>query len=267
MSETAAAGLGGLWAPERRAVWLGVAGVTLLSWLYLWHLAAAMGEDMAGMANMVMPREEPWSLLDIALTFAMWAIMMVGMMLPSAAPTIALFASLDRRRRSGGDASTFAAFAAGYLAVWAGFSLFATLAQLGLDRAFFLTMAQSLASPLIAGGLVLAAGLYQLTPLKRACLSHCRSPVGFLVAHWRRGQWGAFRLGARHGAWCLGCCAFLMLLLFVGGIMNLVWVAALALVVMAEKLVPHGDRLAQAAGVLLLAAGAWMVGSAVLGGA
>jgi len=254
-------------APERRAVWLGVAGLTGLAWLYLWHLSAEMGEAMAGMEDMVMPREEPWSLLDVALTFAMWAVMMVGMMLPSAAPTIALFASLDRRRSAQGGASTIGAFGAGYLAVWSGFSLAASLAQWGLDRAFFLTMAQAVASPLLAGGLLLAAGLYQLTPLKRACLSHCRSPVGFLVAHWRPGRWGAFRLGARHGAWCLGCCIVLMLLLFVGGVMNLIWVAALALLVMAEKLVPRGDRLSQAVGVLLLGGGIWIVGGAVLGAA
>jgi predicted metal-binding membrane protein len=264
MSHTATTDLGGLWAPERRAVWLGVAGVTLLSWLYLWHLAAGMGAMMGGMsAAMVMPRAAAWSLADIGFTFAMWAVMMVGMMLPSAAPTIALFASLDKRRRAAGGVSSFGAFAAGYIAVWTGFSLVATLAQWGLDSALFLTMGEAVASPVIAGAILLAAGIFQLTPLKHACLTRCRSPLGFLLAHWRDGQWGAFAMGAKNGAFCLGCCGFLMLLLFVGGVMNLAWVAGLALLVMAEKLVPHGDRLARLLGVVLLAAGAWVLGGAV----
>ena len=248
-------------APERRAVWFAIAGVTVVAWLYLWHVAAEMEESMSGMADMVMPRAEPWGVVEIALTFAMWAVMMVGMMLPGAAPTIALFAFLDRRRRSTGAASgsTIGAFGAGYLAVWAGFSVAATLTQWGLDSALLLTMAQASANTLFAGALLFTAGVYQLTPLKHACLTQCRSPLAFLMMHWRDGQVGAFRMGARHGAWCLGCCGALMLLLFVGGVMNLVWVAALAVVTMAEKLVPKGEWLARGIGVILVMAAAWTV--------
>jgi predicted metal-binding membrane protein len=248
-------------APERRAVWFAIAGVTVVAWLYLWRVAAEMEESMSGMADMVMPRAEPWGVVEIALTFAMWAVMMVGMMLPGAAPTIALFASLDRRRRSTGAASgsTIGAFGAGYLAVWAGFSVAATLTQWGLDSALLLTMAQASANTLFAGALLLTAGVYQLTPLKHACLTQCRSPLAFLMMHWRGGQVGAFRMGARHGAWCLGCCGALMLLLFVGGVMNLVWVAALAVVTMAEKLVPKGEWLTRGIGVILVMAAAWTV--------
>lgn len=250
----------GKWAAERWAVYLAIAGVTSLAWVYLWHTAAEMESAMTGMADMVMPREEPWSLFDIGVTFAMWAVMMAGMMLPGAAPTIALFASLDRRRRaSRGSASTIGAFAAGYIAVWTGFSIAATLLQWALDSALLLTMAQAAASPLAAGGLLLAVGLYQLTPLKHACLARCRSPLGFLLSQWRDGRAGAFRLGILHGAWCLGCCSFLMLLLFVGGVMNLVWAAALGLAVMAEKLMPRGEQLARGMGAVLIAAGIWMV--------
>lgn len=248
-------------APERRAVWFAIAGVTVVAWLYLWHVAAEMEESMSGMADMVMPRPEPWGVAEIALAFAMWAVMMVGMMLPGAAPTIALFASLDRRRRSTGAASvsTIGAFGAGYLAVWAGFSVAATLTQWGLDSALLLTMAQASANTLFAGALLLTAGVYQLMPLKHACLTQCRSPLAFLMMHWRDGQVGAFRMGTRHGAWCLGCCGALMLLLFVGGVMNLGWVAALAVVTMAEKLVPKGEWLTRGIGVILVMAAAWTV--------
>lgn len=252
--------LAGNRASERWAVYLAIAGVTVLAWFYLWRAAVEMESTMVGMADMVMPRQQPWSLVEIGLAFVMWTVMMAGMMLPGAAPTIALFASLDRRRRaSRGAASTIGAFAAGYIAVWTGFSIAATLLQWGLDSALLLTMAQAAASPLAAGGLLLAVGLYQLTPLKHACLARCRSPLGFLLSQWRDGPAGAFRLGILHGAWCLGCCSFLMLLLFVGGVMNLVWAAALGLTVMAEKLVPRGDQLARGIGVVLIAAGIWMV--------
>jgi predicted metal-binding membrane protein len=142
--------------------------------------------------------------------------------------------------------------AAGYLAVWGAFSLAATLAQGGLEAAGLLapgTMAA--AAPMLAGGLLPAAGLYQLTPLKRACLRRCRSPVAFLAAHWRPGAAGAFRLGLAHGAYCVGCCWFLMALLFVGGVMNPLWIGAIALYVLAEKLAPRGRLLSRASGLLL----------------
>ncbi len=243
---------------ERKGVVLAVAGITALAWLYLWHAAASMDAATMGMADMVMPQS--WTAATIAMTFAMWTVMMAGMMLPGAAPTIALFAALDRRR-SAADASVPAigAFGAGYLAVWTGFSLAATLAQWMLDRALLLTMDQAAASTGLAGALILAAGIYQLTPMKRACLRQCRSPIGFLMAHWRDGRAGAFRMGAQHGAWCLACCAALMLLLFVGGVMNLAWAAALAILTMAEKLVPMGERVALTAGGLLVAAGGWLI--------
>ena len=258
--------LGSRWGAEHWPVYLAIAGVTALAWAYLWRAAAEMDSGMAGMADMVMPRDEPWGPADLGLTFAMWAVMMLGMMLPGAAPTIALFAALDRRRRSSGIApSMIGAFGAGYLTVWTGFSIVATLLQWGLDSALLLTMAQALAGPLPASGLLILVGLYQLTPLKRACLARCRSPLGFLLSHWRNGQWGAFRLGLLHGAWCLGCCSFLMLLLFVGGAMNLVWAAGLALLVMAEKLLPRGDQLARASGLLFGAAGAWVILQTMLG--
>jgi predicted metal-binding membrane protein len=241
----------------RVAIALAVAAVTALAWLYLWRAAASMDRAMMGMADKVMAQS--WSRETIATTFAMWTVMMVGMMLPGAAPTLALFATLDRRRRAaGGVGAEVAAFGAGYLAVWTGFSAAATLAQWALDQAFLLTMAQATAGARLSGVLVAAAGLYQFTPLKHACLRQCRSPIGFLLTHWRSGRVGAFLMGARHGAWCVTCCAALMLLLFVGGVMNLAWAAALAVLTMAEKLVPKGELLAQLVGVVLVIAGAWL---------
>lgn len=185
--------LGSRWGAEHWPVYLAIAGVTALAWVHLWRTAVEMESGIAGMADMVMPRDAPWGAVDLGLSFAMWAVMMLGMMLPGAAPTIALFAAIDRRRRTGGTApAMIAAFGAGYLAVWAGFSLTAVL----LDSALLLTMAQALASPLPAGALLILVGLYQLTPLKRACLTRCRSPLGFLLAI------GAPASGGRSGSAC-----------------------------------------------------------------
>jgi predicted metal-binding membrane protein len=184
----------------------------------------------------------------------MWAVMMVAMMLPSAAPVVLLFAALERRR---GRLGRTAAFVAGYLVLWSGFSAAAAALQWALQR-IAITNAAGPALGLFGAALVGAAGLYQLTPLKRACLAHCRSPVDALAGHWRPGRGGAFVMGARHGLYCLGCCWLLMALLFVIGVMNLLWVALLALLVLVEKLAPGGPRLARWSGLALVAAGLWL---------
>ena len=159
----------------------------------------------------------------------MWWVMMVAMMLPSAAPMLLLFAAIRRRAREGGAAVSTAWLAAGYLLAWLGFSVAAVVLQFGFERAGLVhgMMMWSL-SPWLSVGLLVAAGLYQLTPLKQACLSHCRTPLAFLMGHWRPGQAGALHMGLVHGIYCVGCCWFLMALLFVGGIMNVVWIAGLA---------------------------------------
>ena len=189
--------------------------------------------------------------------------MMIGMMLPSALPMTLTFATVNRRRRELGTPWVpTAVFVAGYLLAWGAFSLAATAAQLGLEQAALMAPMMGLSSPLAGGLVFVAAGLYQLTPLKHACLRRCRSPLAFVLEHWHDGTAGALRMGAEHGAWCLGCCALLMTLLFVGGVMNLVWAAAIAAWVLVEKVLPRGEALARAAGVAAIAYGAWMIARA-----
>jgi len=241
---------------ERAAIIAALAGVTALAWLYLLRLAGGMG-DMAAMAGA--PILEPWSARDAALMFAMWWVMMVGMMLPSALPMTLTFATVNRSRRARGSPFVpTGVFVAGYLLAWGAFSLAATAAQWALERAALMTPMMRASSPLLGALLFLAAGVYQLTPLKRVCLHRCRSPLQFVIGHWRDGTAGALRMGAEHGATCLGCCALLMALLFVGGIMNLLWVAAIAAFVLLEKVAPAGERVARAAGVLSIVLGVGM---------
>ena len=236
-----------------RAVAAAGLGVTAaLGWAYVAWLALD-GDAMAAL----MPMALPWHVTDALLAFAMWAAMMVAMMLPTAAPLILLLARVLRERATGGAA--LAAFAGGYLAIWSTFSAAATAAQWGLQQALILTPMAEAASPRIAGSLLLLAGFYQLTPLKRACLRHCRGPLSFLMAHWRPGRTGALRMGLRHGLWCLGCCWAVMALLFVGGVMNLAWIAGVALFVLIEKAAPKGDVAGRVAGGLALAGGAWLL--------
>jgi predicted metal-binding membrane protein len=195
----------------------------------------------------------------------MWWAMMIGMMLPSAAPMTLTFATVNRRRRELGTPWVpTAVFVAGYLLAWGAFSLAATAAQLALVHAKLMAPMMGLSSPLLGGLVFVAAGLYQLTPLKHACLRRCRSPLAFVLERWREGTAGALRMGVEHGAWCLGCCALLMTLLFVGGVMNLVWAAAIAAWVLVEKLLPRGEALARIAGVAAIAYGAWMIARALV---
>jgi predicted metal-binding membrane protein len=198
--------------------------------------------------------------MGAALMFLMWWVMMIGMMLPGALPMTLTFATVNRRRRELGTPYVpTALFVAGYVLAWGAFSLAATGAQWALERAALMTPMMHLSSPLLGGLLFVATGLYQLTPLKHACLHRCRSPLAFVLEHWHEGTAGALRMGAQHGAYCLGCCALLMTLLFVGGVMNLLWAAAIAVWVLLEKVLPGGEALARGAGVLAIAAGAWMV--------
>jgi predicted metal-binding membrane protein len=243
---------------QRVVILAALATIAALAWLYLFVTAADMTVAMAGMdRSMAMPPRGP---IELLLLFAMWWVMMVGMMLPSVAPVILTFATVNRNRRARGEPYVPAAlFAAGYLLAWGGFSLAATLVQEGLERAALLSpMDMTTNSQLFGGILFLAAGLYQFTPVKLACLQFCRSPLDFVVNHWRDGPGGALRMGVTHGLHCLGCCWILMLLLFVGGVMNLLWVAALAIVVLIEKLTP-GPWIGRAGGVLLALYGVWLL--------
>jgi predicted metal-binding membrane protein len=200
--------------------------------------------------------------VDLGFAVVMWAVMMVGMMLPAASPVIGLVAAANARRRArDGVAAPTALFGLGYLAVWGGFSVAAALAQWGLHAAALLSPALATSSPRVGGGLLIAAGVWQLTPLKQACLARCRNPLAWLMTEWRDGAGGALAMGVRHGAYCLGCCGLLMGLLFVAGVMNLLWVAAITAFVLVEKVASGGVWVGRAAGVLLIGAGAVLAAS------
>jgi predicted metal-binding membrane protein len=236
-----------------------LATLVVAAWLYLLHLSTGMADmSMPGMAmpGMDMPMMHPWTMVEVATLVVMWTVMMVAMMIPSAAPMILLFSTVHRRRAAAGrPAVPTALFVLGYLAVWAVFSIAAALGQSALHAAALLSPAMAMASPMLAGAVLTAAGVVQWTPLKRACLAACRSPLSFLMSGWREGHRGALLMGVRHGVYCLGCCWAVMALLFVAGVMNLVWVAAIAIGVLVEKVAPWGDVAGRIAGVALMAAG------------
>lgn len=215
---------------------------------------ATTSEPGAGMAAMAM-QPAAWGSGYALLMFFMWWIMMVAMMLPGAAPMILLYAMVARKRVKENPHLRTVVFALSYLLVWAGFSMVATTAQWGLERSGLVSSMMASTSAVLGGTILIAAGLWQLTPIKQACLRHCRSPIFFIAHHWRPGVGGAFRMGLEHGAYCTGCCWFLMALLFVGGVMNLLWIGGLALFVLLEKVVPAGHAVARASGVLLVLAG------------
>jgi predicted metal-binding membrane protein len=226
-----------------------VAGWLLLAWLVL---------DMAHpLAQLMMPASAQWSGANLLAVGAMWAVMMAAMMLPSALPMVSTFVRLgtgqDGRARARG-------FVGAYVLVWVAFSVAAVAAQWALQAAGWVDpMIVSTSAPL-NGVLLLIAGAYQFSPLKRVCLARCRSPLAFLLGEWRPGGRGAFVMGLRHGLFCVGCCWALMALLFVGGVMNLAWVAALSVAVAIEKLAPHGDRLGRLLGAVLIGAGLLRLG-------
>jgi predicted metal-binding membrane protein len=236
---------------DRVAVLAALAGLTVLSWLYLVHMARGMEAGPMPMIGL-----QPWTAAHFGMMFAMWAIMMVGMMLPSATPTTLVYTAVARKAaREGTPVAPVAAFVAGYLFMWTLFSLGATLAQWGLERAALLSPMMVSNSPALGAALLVGAGVYQLTPFKDACLEHCRSPAHFIAGHWRPGRLGALRMGIEHGAYCLGCCWVLMGLLFFGGVMNLLWIAAITLFVLLEKVVPHGAGGGRWAGIGMILAG------------
>ena len=229
--------------------------VVAASWGWLFAGAGMPMEEMGGMLMAMSPAA--WTPGYAALVVGMWAVMMAAMMLPSGAPMILLFATLAQRSRARGQsAGNWGLFAGGYLAIWSVFSLAAAALQFGLEEAALISSMMQTTSTALAGSALVATGLYQWTPFKQACLRRCRSPLDFIVTHWRSGARGAFAMGVRHGAYCVGCCWMLMLLLFVGGVMNMAWIAGLALFVLVEKLAPAGHWIGRVAGLLLIVWGA-----------
>ncbi len=229
----------------------GLLVLVVASWSYLVYQDWAMRH--MDLVDMAMPGTGPWSFADFVLVFVMWAVMMIAMMLPSVLPTLrayrAVVSTRDHERRP--DTLT-AVFAAGYVFTWTIFSAMATLTQSVLHTFTLVSPAMRAASPSIAGALLIAAGVYQWTPSKRACLAHCAWPLQFLLRHWRAGAPGAWRMGIIHGAYCVGCCWMLMALLFVYGMMNLAWIIAIAMYVLSEKLLPAQRWLPRLAGALLI---------------
>lgn len=227
---------------DRLFVLAALAGVVALAWGYLAYLAFArpvMDIDVSAMSAMSPP---DWDVRYFAATLAMWLVMMVGMMVPSAAPTVLLFDALQRQGDAARGHGTTALFVAGYVIAWGAFSVVATTAQWALSAAWMLSEMMTATSSVLAGLLLFAAGTYQFTALKKACLRRCRSPAEFLVRHRRPGALGPLSMGLQHGVYCIGCCWALMGLLFAFGVMNLLWVAVLSIFVLVEKLAPAPSR-------------------------
>jgi len=251
-------------ALNRRAhgvILLALLAMTVIAWLYLLTVSRGMSDTrMDGMPGMAMPMTVVWTPATFSLTFAMWWVMMVGMMVPSAAPMILTFATLNRSKRARGQNFVpVSVFVFGYLITWGAFSVAATVAQSALSSMALLSPLLTATSPILGAVLLIAAGLYQFTPLKQACLRNCRSPFAFVLNHRRDGWGGALRMGQEHGLICLGCCWALMALLFVVGVMDLLWIAGIAVFVFAGKLLPGGIWIGRAGGGVMLALGVFLL--------
>jgi len=267
---------------DRVIVIAALAVLTILAWAYTIWLAKTM--DMGGMSMpkpsdlgmpnapgmgmgaMLAPAFKPWSAADFIVMFLMWTVMMVGMMTPSAAPMILIYARVGRHAAlQGRPLAATGFFAGGYLLAWAVFSFVATLGQWLLERAALLTPMLTAANDFLGGLVLIAAGLFQWTPAKDACLKHCQAPLSFVQRHggFRRDARGSLQLGFHHGIYCVGCCWALMALLFVGGVMNIVWIAGLTIFVLLEKAVPAGRIISRVSGAGLIVWGAWLLVAAL----
>jgi predicted metal-binding membrane protein len=231
--------------------------VPVVSWTWIVIMARDMYGPMTGASAWMMTLR--WDVPHLLLLWAMWAVMMTGMMLPSAAPLLLLYGAAARRSSPQAAAGRTYALAAGYVAAWTAFSLGATALQRALASLLLLSPMMEAASRRVSAALLLIAGVYQWTPLKDVCLRTCQSPVGFLIGRWRSGGAGAFRMGLEHGSYCVGCCWALMLLLFAGGVMNILVIGVVTAFVAFEKLVPLGRLGARISGVLMIAVGCWIL--------
>ena len=246
---------GGVRGFDRLALFASVGGLLVISWWYLVHLWLNMSEmpmDQDGHAMMT----QSWNMSEFVRMLLMWVVMMVAMMVPTAVRSVLMFERISQLRTGSAQVALLVFwFVGGYVIAWSAFGLVATIVQLELQTAALLTENMSLASPIAGAGVLIAAGVWQLTPIKNACLRHCRSPVDFLLHHYRPGGWGATRTGVLHGLYCLGCCWVLMGLLFVGGVMSLAWIIGLTAFVLVEKLLPGGEKTARLFGVMMILTG------------
>lgn len=255
---------------DRAIIIASVAALVALAWsdmVFIANRMAMNGMDMTGYRmipagrSLMMPASSPWQPIEFVYVFAMWVVMMIGMMMPAAAPIILVYSRVGRQGEEGRPFASIAWFVSGYLLAWIAFSLASTSVQWALDRAALLTPMMASANKTLGGILLILAGLYQWTPLKDVCLSQCQAPLGFILSHggFQRTATGSLALGLRHGIYCLGCCWALMALLFALGVMNLFWIAALAILILIEKVVPSGRVIARIAGVASFSGGFWML--------
>ncbi|MEH6543891.1 MAG: DUF2182 domain-containing protein [Porticoccaceae bacterium] len=253
----------------RRDRWIVLAGlvsITALAWLYVTDMAI----DMDGIMNMptsgdvlTMTRSVHWTASNFVLTSVMWVVMMVGMMVPGASPMILMFTKVNHKQRENDEPFVpTVIFVAGYITIWSVYSVATAGLQLGLQDADLLSPILTSTSAIYSGITLVVVGLYQLTTIKNACLRHCQTPLSFLTTSWRDGYSGAFRMGLSHGAFCVGCCWALMALLFVGGVMNVLWGVAITIFVFAEKLMQPGPMFPRISGGMLVAWGIWTVAMA-----
>ena len=241
---------------EQLVVFFGLALITVLAWAYMLHMAWGMvGKGM----DINFACLGHWGPGDLAHMFIMWSIMMVAMMVPSASPMIIIFATVNRQRgeMQGPFIPTWL-FVLGYLTAWTVYSALATLVQWGLHTAALLTHTLVITSPLLAALLLVAAGIFQWTPFRDACMTQCRSPFGFIMTEWREGRWGALIMGLKHGIYCVGCCWMLMTLCFALGVMNMLWMAALTAFMLLEKITDN-KWISRTAGLILVVWGLWVV--------
>jgi predicted metal-binding membrane protein len=241
---------------DRFIVIAGLVALCVLSWLYIIYLYRQMYPMNMNALFFAMPMTPQWSWTDFVLLFLMWVVMMIAMMTPSVAPLVLIFAMMNRQRKQRQNPFVPAGYLlGGYFLVWVAFSLFATLLQWLLQQVSLLSPEMITTSKILGGIILVLAGVFQFTPLKNTCLQHSRTPLDYIRHHWKEGRSGALQMGIQNGVYCLGCCWILMILLFVSGIMNLLWIAIIALFVLVEKVLPASKIVSTVAGIALITYG------------
>ncbi len=242
-----------LFKRDRLIIIGGLFFITLLSWLYIIYLYNQMTYMDMNALFFAMPMTPEWTATDFMLLFLMWVVMMIAMMTPSVAPLILIFAKVNRERRQQERPFVHTFYLmAGYFLVWTAFSLAATCLQWLLQQVSLLNPEMQTTNKILGGMILMVTGIFQFTPLKQTCLKYCRTPLGFILQNWKEGKQGALRMGIENGFYCVGCCWMLMVLLFVAGVMNLLWIALIALFVLVEKISPQIKWIPYAAGFVLI---------------
>ena len=243
-------------------IFLGIFILVIFSWIYLFYSSLTMPAETSEsiIQDMVMPQVNNWNIHDVLALFVMWSVMMMAMMLPSATPMILIFSTVNKKRfeQGNGFVPTWI-FLSGYILVWIGFSIIATITQWLLHYFALLSSDLKLIDPVVSGIILIAAGAYQFTSIKNVCLKNCQTPLGFIMGNWRYGKRGALIMGLKHGLYCVGCCWVLMSLLFLAGIMNILWIALIAVFILIEKIVRRDRYVSYAAGFALMMLGSWLI--------